>query len=112
MTLHGKTIFITGTTTPIFLGNVQNPDTLAGQVVTGDVSGNTFTADGGANLVDDNTQNFEFSLQTTGALYSVFIEGGTVYEAGRSLTDIYAYLQYYLRDGQIDQVFFIRYVFQ
>ncbi len=98
----GEAIFVIGAASPITLGNVQNPDTLNGQTVTGDDSSQTFDAT--SDLTDSNRQEFNFTLQNfTGgndAIYSVFIEGGTIYEAGRSLTDIYAYLQYYLRDGQ------------
>jgi len=93
-----EAVFITGTASPITLGNVQGPDTLNGNEITGDISGATTTPS--AQLSDTNTQNFEFPLQTTGALYSVFIEGGSIYFAGRSLTEIYAYLQFFLRDGQ------------
>ena len=85
--------------TTMMLGNVDatdEPD--AADVFVGASSGAGANSDSG--LTDDNTQGFEFALQSTGALYSVFIEGGAVYNAGRSLTDIYAYLQFYLRDGQ------------
>ena len=86
----------------MFLGNVTAETNLnvATTVITGNISTKTCQIVGTVGLTDDNTQNFEFSLQSTGALYSVFIEGGSIYEAGRSLSDIYAYLQFYVRDGQ------------
>jgi len=94
----GEAIYITDNgTNEVTLGNVQNPDTLNTQLVTGDDSSETFQAD--SNLIDDNTESFAFTLQAAFP-YSVFIEGGSVYNTGRSLSDIYAYLQYYLRDGQ------------
>jgi hypothetical protein len=85
--------------TSLMLGNVDTdnePD--AADTFAFQLSGATVDCDSG--LTDDNTQNFEFTLQSEGALYSVFIEGGSIYNAGRSLSDIYAYLQYYVRDGQ------------
>ncbi|HLE49989.1 MAG TPA: hypothetical protein VI791_02520 [Patescibacteria group bacterium] len=88
--------------TTLMLGNIDpdfEPD--AADVFTFEQPGaGTTTVNCDSGLTDDNTQNFEFSLQTTGALYSVFIEGGSIYNTGRSLSDIYAYLQYYVRDGQ------------
>jgi len=44
-------------------------------------------------------QNFS---QQTGYPYSVMIEGGTLYQAGRSLSDIYEYLKYACTDGNTD----------
>lgn len=84
--------------TTLMLGNVGTTEPDAADTFTFQLSGATLDCDSG--LTDDNTQNFEFTLQSTGALYSVFIEGGSIYNTGRSLSDIYAYLQYYLRDGQ------------
>lgn len=87
--------------TTMMLGNVGTTEPDAADTFTGDLSGATCAVDSG--LTDDNTQNFNFSLQSftdPNGLYSVFIEGGTIYNAGRSLSDIYGYLQYYLRDGQ------------
>lgn len=88
--------------TTVMLGNVTAETNLnvATTVLTGASSGATLQIVGTVGLTDDNTQQFNFTLQSFAANYSVFIEGGTVYNAGRSLTDIYAYLQYYLRDGQ------------
>lgn len=88
--------------TTVMLGNVTAETNLnvATTVLTGASSGATLQIVGTVGLTDDNTQQFNFSLQSFSANYSVFIEGGTVYNAGRSLTDIYAYLQYYVRDGQ------------
>ena len=50
-------------------------------------------------MTDDRIEDFAFSLQAAFE-YTVFIEGGSIYNTGRSLSDIYAYLQLYLRDGQ------------
>jgi hypothetical protein len=50
-------------------------------------------------MTDDNTEDFAFTLQSA-FNYSVFVEGGYIYNTGRSLADIYSYLQYYVRDGQ------------
>jgi hypothetical protein len=83
--------------TEMFLGDVdQGTEPDAADVITGDISGATVNSDSG--LTDDNTFGLAFSQQSP-ADYSVFIEGGSIYEAGRSLSDIYAYVQYRLRDG-------------
>jgi hypothetical protein len=49
-------------------------------------------------MTDGNTEDFAFALQSA-YNYSVFVEGGSIYEAGRSLVQIYSYLQYASRDG-------------
>ncbi|MFH1536186.1 MAG: hypothetical protein ABIC96_03925 [Patescibacteria group bacterium] len=86
----------------MFLGNVEDETALDTDplTITGDVSGATCVTNGVGGMTDDNLQQFNFALQSYSAEYSVFIEGGSIYYTGRSLTDIYAYLQYYLRDGQ------------
>ena len=58
------------------------------------------TADVDSGLTDDNLLNYEFTQQATGATYAVLIEGGFIYNAARSLSDIYKYWQFYVRDGQ------------
>lgn len=63
------------------------------------------TADCDSTMTDTNVENFEFPLQTKGAEYAVFLEGGSIYNAGRSLSDIYAYLQYKCRDGETDSFY-------
>ena len=91
-------IALSGGTT-MMLGNVDSTDEPdAADSFVGDVSAATADCDSG--LTDDNTENFEFPLQSTGSLYSVLIQGGDLYNAGRSLADIYSYLQFYVRDGQ------------
>lgn len=82
--------------TSITLANVTSPDTITGDTITGASSTATCVASG--NLVDANTATFAFSMQSAFA-YSVFIQGGNLYEAGRDLDDIYAYLQFLVRDG-------------
>lgn len=90
------------------LGNVEDETALttSALTITGAISGATCATNGTGGLTDANTQNFNFSLQSfsdPNGLYSVFIEGGSIYNdssEGRSLTKIYEYLQYYLRDGQ------------
>ncbi len=99
----GPAIMIyTNGSSSMFLGNVADETALTTNAltITGQLSGATCATNGTGGMTDDNTQNFEFTLQSTGALYSVFIEGGAIYNTGRSLSDIYGYLQYYLRDGQ------------
>lgn len=87
--------------TSLTLANVDPADEPVNlDVIVGDISGTSATASAG--LTDGNTENYNFTLQTAHA-YSVFVEGGSIYNdssAGRSLSDIYAYLQYYVRDGQ------------
>jgi hypothetical protein len=88
----------TNGTTSISLGNVNGADEPdAADSFTGQLSGATADCDSG--LTDDNTEPFAFTQQAS-FNYSVFVEGGSIYEAGRSLSDIYGYLQYYVADGQ------------
>ena len=91
--------------TTLTLGNIDSanePD--AADVFAFQLAGaGAATVNCDSGLTDTNTQNFNFSLQSfsdPNGLYSVFIEGGSIYNTGRSLSDIYSYLQYYLRDGQ------------
>lgn len=98
----GEAIMIeTNGSSTMSLGNVTAETNLnvATTVLTGNISGATCQIVGTVGLTDDNTEDFAFPLQSANN-YSVFIEGGTIYNAGRSLSDIYGYLQYYLRDGQ------------
>lgn len=83
------------------LGNVTAETNLNvdNTVITGDKSGATCQVNGTGGMTDDNTEDFAFSLQSANN-YAVFIEGGSLYNAGRRLSDIYMYLQFYLRDGQ------------
>lgn len=83
------------------LGNVESETNLNvnNTQLTGQLSGATCEINGTGGMTDDNTEDFAFSLQSA-FNYSVFIEGGSIYNTGRSLSDIYAYLQHYVRDGQ------------
>jgi hypothetical protein len=84
------------------LANVDPTDEPAAtEAITGDISGASATPSAG--MTDDNTEDFAFSLQAAYD-YSVFIEGGNIYEAGRSVTHIYSYLQYKCRDGNTDNL--------
>ena len=92
----------TGDTT-MYLGNVDSSlEPTATSVFTG--ASSTKTADCDSGLTDDDEMDFNFSLQSV-YLYGVVIEGGTVYNAGRTLEDIYAYLQYKCRDGETDVMY-------
>jgi hypothetical protein len=83
------------------LAGVQSGDEPdASDTFVGDISSET--ADCDSTMTDTNVENFEFPLQATGAEYSVFLEGGSIYNTGRSLSSIYAYLQYKCRDGETD----------
>jgi len=84
--------------TGMTIGNVGTTEPDAADVFVGFSSGATAAVDSG--MTDTNTQRFNFSLQSFTADYAVYVQGGSIYNTGRSLTDIYAYLQYYLRDGQ------------
>ncbi|MBU0572692.1 hypothetical protein KKH23_02905 [Patescibacteria group bacterium] len=88
--------------TSLMLGNIDpdNEPDASDQFAFQLAGSGACTVDCDSVLTDNNSQNFEFTLQSTGALYTIFIEGGSIYNAGRSLADIYAYLQYYVRDGQ------------
>ena len=91
-------IFVEGNATVMTLGNVDPDDQpVDSDTIDGDLSGATATVSGG--FTNKNTENFAFTLQAEFA-YAVIVEGGSIYNTGRSLSDIYAYLQYYVRDGQ------------
>lgn len=82
----------------ITLANVDSGDEPdAADTFTGDISGATLDCDSG--LTDDNTETFAFNLQTAYD-YTVFVECGSIYNTGRDLDDVYAYLQYKCRDGE------------
>ena len=88
----------TNGSTSMSLGNVNGADEPdASDSFTGALSGATADCDSG--LTDDNTETFAFTQQSSFP-YSVMIEGGSIYNAGRGLDDIYGYLQYYLADGK------------
>jgi hypothetical protein len=109
--LFGETVDVTGGGTftmietdgsaSMSIGNVTSETNLnvATTVLTGQTSGATCQIVTTAGMTDINTENKAFTQQSAFD-YSVFIQGGDLYEAGRSLTDIYTYLQFYLRDGQ------------
>jgi len=87
----------------ITFGNVDPADEPANtDTILGDSSGATCTLSAG--LTDDNTEGYAFPLKVT-AQYTVFISGGGIYEAGRSLADLYMYLQYVRSDGKTDTVY-------
>lgn len=89
----------TNGTNEITLGNVDptdEPDNA--DAFLGESSGATANCD--SDLTDEYKEGFEFPLQTTGSEYATVIECGTVYFAGRSLADVYAYIQYRCRDGE------------
>lgn len=70
--------------------------------LTGESSGATVDIDGGAGMTDAYKDGFEFPQQSEGAEYAVFIQGGDIFQAGRTLEDVYAYLQFKCRDGETD----------
>jgi len=91
------------TDTSLTLANVDPTDEpIATETITGDISGASATPSAG--LTDDNTEDFAFSLQSAYD-YTVFVEGGTIYEAGRTVTQIYSYLQYKCGDGRTDNFY-------
>lgn len=93
-----EAIYISDNGTTMYLGNVDpgdEPD--ASDAFVGDISAATANCDSG--LTDANTDTFNFTQQTANA-FSVIVEGGSIYSAGRTLSDIYAYLQYYVSDGK------------
>ncbi len=96
-------IYIKDTGSAITLANVDplnEPD--AADVFVGDSSLASAACDSG--LTDANTSTFAFTLQSA-YTYAIMVEGGSIYEAGRDLDDIYAYLQYILRDGSTYQIY-------
>jgi hypothetical protein len=86
----------------ITLGNVTDePD--AADSFTGQRSGATADCDSG--LTDANTTTFAFTQQSAYA-YSVMVECGSIYNTGRTLSDVYGYLQYICGDGKGSDVFY------
>ena len=69
--------------------------------ITGASSGATQTTNGTGGLTDEYIEGFAFPQQSEYE-YAVVIEGGEIYNAGRTLEDIYAYLQFKCRDGETD----------
>lgn len=97
-----EAIYISGTTT-MFLGNIDptdEPD--AADVFVGQLSAATANCDSG--LTDDNTDGFAFEQQSSFD-YSVLVEGGSIYNTGRTVPQIYRYLQYKIGDGNPDTIF-------
>jgi hypothetical protein len=92
-------IYITDNgSTSMTLANVLVEPT-ASDSFAGAISG--ATADCDSTLTDANTSTFAFTQQSSYS-YSVCVEAGSIYEAGRSLSDMYAYLQYICSDGKTD----------
>ena len=92
------------TTTEMTLGNVSDETNLDTNslTITGSSSGATQTTNGTGGLTDAYIEGYEFPQQSENAEYAVIIQGGDVYFAGRTLEDIYAYIQYKCRDGETD----------
>ena len=98
-----EAIYISDNGSTMFLGNVDptdEPD--AADVFVGQLSTETANCDSG--LTDDNTDTFAFTQQSAFP-YSVFIEGGSIYNTGRTVPQIYMYLQYKIGDGKTDIIF-------
>jgi hypothetical protein len=97
---HAIVVYDNGTN-QITLANVESPDTLNGDTITGEMSGATCVA--GSELTDTNppTEDFNFDQQAAYS-YSVFVECGAIYNAtseGRAISDVYEYLKYLVQDG-------------
>lgn len=97
----GPAIYIAGTATEITLGNVEDETALNTDplTLTGQASGATYEVNGTGGMTDANTSTFAFTQQSANT-YAVVVEGGTLYNTGRALADIYAYWQLYVADGQ------------
>jgi hypothetical protein len=92
------------TTTEMTLGNVSDETDLNTNslTITGASSGATQSTNGTGGLTDAYLEGYEFPQQSEGSEYAVVIQGGDVYNAGRTLEDIYAYIQFKCRDGETD----------
>lgn len=86
--------------TAMTIANMTGVEPTAADTITGLSSG--ATADCDSVMTDVYKEGFEFPQQSEGAEYAVFIQGGDIYQAGRTLEDIYAYIQYKCRDGETD----------
>lgn len=89
--------------TSMTIANMTGTEPGASDTITGLSSGATANCD--SVMTDAYKDGFEFSLQSTGAEYAVVIEGGTVYSNAMTLEDIYAYLQFKVRDGETDLIY-------
>jgi YD repeat-containing protein len=97
--IGGEAIFAGWDTefTVMQIANMNGTEPGASDTVTGSSSGATANVD--SVMTDDNLLNYAFTQQSA-APYSVLIEGGSIYNAARSLKDIYKYCQFYVRAGQ------------
>jgi len=95
----GEAFVLKDASNVLTLANVTEPTLISGNQVTGDISSATATPT--ENLSFKTKINKNFSQQTAYP-YSVIIEGGSLYEAGRSLSEIYEYLKYACTDGNTD----------
>lgn len=92
---EGQFIFVQDNSGTVTLGNADNWNTDT-NLCTGAISGATFTPSQNIQLATSET--FAFAQQSAFA-YNVFVEGGSIYNTGRTIPQIYQYLKLVLRDG-------------
>jgi hypothetical protein len=93
----GDGIFLLEAAGTATLGNMALT-AINGLVLTGDLSGATMTAS--QNLQTAHTVVRAFEQQSTYP-YDVIVECGEIYNAGRTLAQVYEYLKYLTHDGQL-----------
>ena len=93
----GDGVFLLESAGTATLGNMALT-AINGLVLTGDLSGATMTAS--QNLQTAHTVVRAFTQQSTYP-YDVIVECGDIYNAGRTLAQVYEYLKYLTHDGQL-----------
>jgi hypothetical protein len=91
----GEAILLKAVTGTLTLGNVTNTS-LNGKTITGDLSGASCTAT--ADLVSAHTMNKAFEQQSEYP-YDVIVNAGGIYQAGRTLAQVYEYFKFVCQDA-------------
>jgi hypothetical protein len=97
----GEAILLKAVAGTLTLGNVTNT-ALNTKVITGDISGATCTAS--ADLVSAHTMDKAFEQQSAYP-YDVIVNAGSIYQAGRTLAQVYQYFKFVCRDGSTFQMY-------
>jgi hypothetical protein len=91
----GEAILLKAVAGTLTLGNVTNT-ALNGKVITGDISAASCTAS--ADLVSAHTMNKAF-LKQPEYPYDMIIQCGSIYQAGRGVSQVYEYFKFLTKDG-------------
>ena len=91
----GKAILLKAVTGTLTLGNVDLT-TLNGLLITGELSGATCTASANLTSAHTMTKNFE---QQSAYPYDAIVQAGSIYQAGRTLAQVYEYFKFVCQAG-------------